>query len=373
MNRRILAVDDEDIIRLLYKEILENKIIQMYFPRFELTIASQGEEAVKLVKEAYKDENPFALAYIDVRMPPGIDGLETAYQMRKIDKDIEIVLVTGYNDYSSNEIIQKVGTPRKLTFQKKPFTPTELILTSVSLTEKWNYERIKDDFVSIVSHELRSPLTSIIGFLDTLLRNPNMKSDMRQSFIQTIRKECIRLEDIIDKILRFEDLTKEHHKLEVSNIDVENLIPEIANQMQHLFENRNINFYYELCNVKQIKGEENLLREMLINLIENSSKFTKEGYVKLSCKKEDDNIVFVVEDTGCGIKEEEREIIFKKFTKGEQSIQNKRGLGLGLSIVADIVKKHKGKISFESQVNQGTKFIISMPIDITKKIDNNEQ
>ncbi|MFZ5758129.1 MAG: PAS domain S-box protein [Thermodesulfobacteriota bacterium] len=153
-KRRILIIDDDREIWKAYRMVLapeQNragimaevaKILDANSdapaePLFELAFAAQGQEGFQLALEARMAANPFALAFIDVRMPPGWDGMETAIRIREIDREIELIIVTAYSDHSCEEIVRKVGSPDKLLFLRKPFDPEELKQLALSLTGKW--------------------------------------------------------------------------------------------------------------------------------------------------------------------------------------------------------------------------------------------
>lgn len=108
---------------------------------FQLRFASQGEEGYDLVQEALVQNMPFAIAFIDIRMPPGWDGLKTAAMIRQVDPYIEIVIVSAFSDYSQEEIIQSVGTSDKLLFLRKPFDPLGVAQIALTLAEKWDMGR----------------------------------------------------------------------------------------------------------------------------------------------------------------------------------------------------------------------------------------
>ena len=168
-NSRILVIDDDREIWKAYQAILSppkkkenspsNKMAQLLglnnnvntdeWPEFELSFKSQGQDGYELVKEMLATGNPFAVTFVDVRMPPGWDGIKTAAKIRQIDPNIEIVIITAYADCSRSEIVKTVGTPDKLLFLRKPFDPEELSQIALSLTEKWNLiqtqERQKKD------------------------------------------------------------------------------------------------------------------------------------------------------------------------------------------------------------------------------------
>jgi PAS domain S-box-containing protein len=157
-NHRVLIVDDDHEILSSYRAVLapqdgdstpsnaqlaellgkSQSSESLAAPRFELRFASQGSEGVAMIESALEKNEPMAVAFIDIRMPPGIDGMETAARIRKIDPDIEIVIVTAYSDRSREEIVRVVGGPEKLLFLRKPFDPEELTQMALSLTAKWN-------------------------------------------------------------------------------------------------------------------------------------------------------------------------------------------------------------------------------------------
>ncbi|MEW6595140.1 MAG: response regulator [Thermodesulfobacteriota bacterium] len=161
-NRSILIIDDDPAVCAAYREVLSaeqgaaaalrdtiSQLLEMRpstlseeeLPRFELLFASQGQDGFALAETARREGRPFALAFIDIRMPPGWDGMETARRIRQIDPHIELVMVTAYSDRSRAEIVKAVGSPDKLLFLRKPFHPDELRQIALSQTEKWNLSR----------------------------------------------------------------------------------------------------------------------------------------------------------------------------------------------------------------------------------------
>lgn len=153
-NRRILVIDNDLDIWQAYGQVLDNNYSEIGKAtkklselvgrspdlnkiNFQINFAAQGQEGVDLVIQAQKDLQPYAVAFIDVRMPPGIDGLETAALIRQLDNNIEIVIVTAYSDRSREEIASTVGACDKLLFIRKPFDAEELMQLAISLTDKW--------------------------------------------------------------------------------------------------------------------------------------------------------------------------------------------------------------------------------------------
>ncbi len=156
-NNRVLIVDDqaeihEDFVEMLKPIIAEpstndlaaafvSEEEEFFLPEFELLHASNGEEAYDIIQAGKESNHPVAAAYIDIRMPPGIDGIETIRRVRKIDRDIEIVIMTAYTDRSLPEIIHNMELLHKLLYIRKPFTHEEIQQITLSLVGKWNIER----------------------------------------------------------------------------------------------------------------------------------------------------------------------------------------------------------------------------------------
>jgi transcriptional regulator with PAS, ATPase and Fis domain len=159
-NTRVLIVDDQDEIHIDFREMLSNpnkgtasddlaeaflpvesRSRRDYLPSFELSHASSGDEAYQLVKAAKASNRPFAAAYVDIRMPPGMDGIETVRRIREFEKSLEIVMMTAYTDKPLHEIITNMELLHKLLYIRKPVTREEIQQITLSLVEKWNLER----------------------------------------------------------------------------------------------------------------------------------------------------------------------------------------------------------------------------------------
>lgn len=110
-------------------------------PKYDLVETSQGMDAVKACKEALNQNNPFWLIFLDMRMPPGIDGLEAAKRIRMLDPYVEIVIMTAYSDYSFEEIQKGVGNPQRLLYFQKPFQSEQILQLALSLSQKWQLEK----------------------------------------------------------------------------------------------------------------------------------------------------------------------------------------------------------------------------------------
>ena len=160
-NHRILIVDDQEEIHDDFAEMLKPHLIdastdefaaafaveqdKTFLPDFELLHAKSGEQACAVIKDGRAAGRPVAVAYVDIRMPPGIDGVETVRRMRKADRDVEIVIMTAYTDRSLPDIVHDMELLHKLLYIRKPFTREEIQQITMSLAEKWNVERALEE------------------------------------------------------------------------------------------------------------------------------------------------------------------------------------------------------------------------------------
>ena len=159
-NTRVLIVDDQEEIHSDFQEILSKTDSQIasddladaflsadaenstdYLPSFELWHASSGEEAYRVVKAAKEAGEPFAVAFIDIRMPPGMDGIETIRRIREFERNLEIVIMTAYTDKPLHEIVTNMELLHKLLYIRKPVAREEIQQITLSLVEKWNIEQ----------------------------------------------------------------------------------------------------------------------------------------------------------------------------------------------------------------------------------------
>lgn len=223
-------------------------------------------------------------------------------------------------------------------------------------------EQLKTDFISSISHELRTPLTSIKGWAITLKSDKFKDDQLLIDGLDIIEKESDRLTNMVEELLDFSRFVSGRITLDKDEIDIVDSIEHIGKQFQFRAEEKNIqyNVYYDSY-LPKIIGDENRLKQVLINLLDNAFKFTLEGgKVALLAKKSEENILIEIEDNGYGIYEEDLPYIKEKFYKGKNSKSNS---GLGLSICDEIIKLHGGSMKIESKLNQGTKVIVSIPIE----------
>ncbi|QSZ27935.1 HAMP domain-containing protein [Aceticella autotrophica] len=232
------------------------------------------------------------------------------------------------------------------------------------VTEVRKLERIRSDFVANVSHELRTPLTSIQGFVETLRNGAIEDSETRNKFLNIIEFETERLTRLINDILSLSEIENVKEGLITEEVAIDKEINDIFYIIEKSAYNKNIKLIKDLnCDNLKINSNRDRLRQMIINLIDNGIKYTPEGgFVKVTTKKLNNNIIITVEDSGIGIAAENIPRLFERFYRVDKGRSRKLGgTGLGLAIVKHIVESMKGNIAVESEVGKGTKFIIYLP------------
>jgi len=136
--------------------------------------ALQGEDGVNIVRNRLLKQDPIQVAFVDMHMPPGISGVETVSRLHEVDSNIEIVVVTSYSDKKLGEVLRKAKRLDRILYLRKPFYPVEIRQFALNLCEKYRLERIKDEFVAHISHELSTPLSSVLGFSELLKNNKSL-------------------------------------------------------------------------------------------------------------------------------------------------------------------------------------------------------
>ncbi|MEQ1858658.1 MAG: response regulator [Chthoniobacteraceae bacterium] len=187
LNRRILIIDDTPAIHEDFRKILAGqppantglddlmasvlgtvKTVQASRPEFDLESAFQGEQGLEMVKQAAADQRQYAMAFVDVRMPPGWDGVETIQQLWRQDPDLQVVICTAFSDYSWDEMVSKLGHSDQLLILKKPFDQVEVLQLACSMTKKWSLARQAATKVGELDRLVQERTSALRGLTDTL-------------------------------------------------------------------------------------------------------------------------------------------------------------------------------------------------------------
>ncbi|MDF2567027.1 MAG: two-component sensor histidine kinase [Oscillospiraceae bacterium] len=222
-------------------------------------------------------------------------------------------------------------------------------------------ESQRQDFISNVSHEIQSPLTSISGFA-ALLKSDSLTKQQREHYIEVIETESKRLSKLSDNLLKLSALESENVPLLLRDFRLDKQIEHAILILEPQWIEKNIDIDAEFEKIS-IHGDEDLLGQVWINLIHNAVKFTPEnGLIKIKLYKNDCQIICQITDNGVGISKEDQIHIFERFFKVDKSRDRSLGgNGLGLSLCKKIIELHNGQIIMESELSKGTKFIVTLP------------
>jgi len=219
-------------------------------------------------------------------------------------------------------------------------------------------EQLKNEFISQVSHELRTPLTAIKGWTITLNNDETDRETLELGF-EIIEKETDRLSLMVEELLDFSKLINEKVTLNLKDINSKELLLDIQTLIYPRTSKEGIDLEFIINKEGIISGDFNRLKQVFINILDNAIKFTdKKGKITVISTEKDNNMEFIIEDTGCGINEEELPRIKEKFFKGKNS---KSQNGIGLSICDQIIKLHNGTFNIYSKVGIGTRVEIIIP------------
>jgi len=227
-------------------------------------------------------------------------------------------------------------------------------------------DKKKTEFVSLASHQLRGPLSVIQGYLSMVLEGDygSIPEKAKEPIYRSLRSSKA-LSLLINDYLDVAQIERGEMEYNITEINFSNLLKDVVSEFEVVAKKSKLDFIFEdkTKNIK-INGDINKIRQVLSNIIDNAIKYTKEGRVKISTKREDDKIIVSVEDTGIGIKKEKMTEIFNKFARSEEAIKvNVVGTGLGLFVAKIMVESQDGNIWAQSEgIGKGSTFYISLPI-----------
>ncbi len=274
------------------------------------------------------------------------------------------MLVEHARKISGGDYASRVSFQREDELQELAETLNEMAeKVHLAVDEMEKAETIRREFVANVTHELKTPLTSISGFVETLQDGADENPQIRTKFLDIISVEAARLKRLIDDILIISDIESGRALNTDMDINVKDVIEEIVAFLGPLMEEKKLEiqtvYPYEIY----IGGNRDRFKQMMLNLIENAVKYSCEhGMIIVKVEKQDAEVLISVEDNGIGIEKEHLPRLFERFYRADKSRSQKvGGTGLGLAIVKHIAALFDGRIEVESEVGKGTKFTVHLP------------
>ena len=238
----------------------------------------------------------------------------------------------------------------------------ELLITDITRLEKRRL--IKQQLTSNIAHELKTPLSSIKGYLETLLDNWPVPDDKQKHFIEKAFYQSERLTELINDISLINNMEDAGDLFQFDSVDLNKVIDEVYENFANRMEQSNIKFLSDVQPESNISGNESLLFSVFQNLIENSIKYAGSNIeIQIKCYRSDDKYFYLsYSDTGIGIPKEHHSRIFERFYRIDHGrTREKGGTGLGLAIVKNAVQLHGGNISLKNKHKGGTEFLITLP------------
>ena len=343
-NGYILAVDDIPDNLLLVQLALEQE-------GYRVILAHNGESALKQIKQA-----PPSLILLDVMMP-GMDGYEVTRRIRQ-DKNIPfipILLVTAREESSLVEGLD-AGADE---FVRKPFQIDELQARVRSMLRLKETIDQRENFVSCLTHDLRTPLVAANRMLDLIAQEAfGGVTGEQEEAIANIVSSNQNLLEMLNKLLETHQYELGQKILSFIPVELEQLILDIVTELKPLAEHKGLELQTNLSSEATVKGDRLELRRVFTNIIGNAIKFTDKGQVEIALSSNEDEVFVKVRDTGIGISPQEQLTVFQRYHQGNH---RRSGKGLGLYLCQQIVHAHEGKITVDSEVGKGTTFTIYLP------------
>ena len=266
------------------------------------------------------------------------------------------------------EGLRKDGTEVPVELSVSAGKPGETyIATAVvrDITERKKIENMKSEFIGTVSHELRTPLTAISGFVKLILDGkPGPLTPPQREFLEIIQRNTRRLNALIGDLLDVEKIESGKVKLSKELLDITEIVESVSKTFKVTAGEKGLTLE---TNIEKkplyVVGDRDRLIQLFSNLASNAIKYTKEGGVTIRAKMEREEAIIEVEDTGVGLKPEDKEKLFQRFFRTKDAYtQAIEGTGLGLSIAKGIVELHNGKIEVESEYHKGSIFRVRLPV-----------
>jgi signal transduction histidine kinase len=416
-KRRILLIDDNESIHQDFRKILNpptagrtalasaaaelfgDEPAEIEERGFEIDSAFQGQQGLEMVRQACAEERPYAMAFVDIRMPPGWDGIETIGRIWSEYADLQVVICTAYSDYSLDHIVRKLGRSDRVLILKKPFDAIEVLQFADALTEKWRLsqqvrakmedletrvaERTREllerqhqliearkmelvgKLAGGIAHDFNSILTAIIGHAD-LIRQVVPTGELPSQSAVEIGKSAACAAKLTHQLLAF----SRKQMLKPERLDVNGAILGIAPALREAF-GKGIEVVAEARAANPwARADASQLQEVLMSLAHNARDAMPHGG-KLTLETADvtldasqaevpagDYVMIAITDTGKGIPEAVKPHLFEPYFSTKAAGEGK---GLGLAVCHGILKQSGGHIAATSESGRGSTFKLYLP------------
>ena len=384
MPINILVVDDEPDLQLLFEHKFKGQISDN---TYRFLFALDGNEALKAINT---HEN-IDIILSDINMP-GMDGLTLLAEINKLNTFQQVVIISAYGDMENIRTAMNRGAfdfiTKPINFEDLEITirKTKDLVDQLKSSAKKHEENIrlkianeelhklveheqmlsnmKDEFTSNINHELRTPLTSLLLATNYLLKKlDDLSKDTIRSKLQRIEESANDLHNLVNELLDYAQLEGGHYSCNLSILDIKHVFQRLKDTFEPMFFHKKLRFHFDQPEELSIVNDPSHIYKILANLLSNAYKFTESGEVSLEAIKKGEQVLFSVSDTGYGVRDEDKDTIFKRFTQGTIYDNKAPGTGIGLHMVKQIVENHGGRVTLDSKVGVGSTFTVTLPLN----------
>ena len=378
---KILIVEDEEVIRSIFHETFSAW-------GFEADSAENGKEALKKTENEFYD-----IIVTDLNMP-FMNGIELMKKLKDKSYAAEVIVITGFATIDNAIEAMKAGA---FDFITKPvnFDHVQFIINKCTqqikslqenaqlktLNEKLSeLNRLKDKFLSITNHELRTPVTIIKGYIDVLDMYATENGSEYKEIVDILKISTNELVDRLENIHILSQAEKSSLNMKFKKGNLAPTLFETMKEIHILYKKRKLELKVKnLPKQIMVYSDFYRMKQVFRELLQNALKFTPDGgAITVSCSIVKDKVIVGFEDTGIGIPHDKQELIFDAFYEVQETVHHKSssdefmggGLGIGLSFVKEIILAHEGKIEVQSEPKKGSKFLVTLPLIIHPHIKN---
>jgi len=367
---KVLVIDDEPGIRSGVSRILNNFHVTYPFMdedyTFEVTEAATGEDGIEILERDMPD-----ILLLDNKLP-GIQGVEVLEYIRKRNYDIVVAMITSY---ASLDVAIRATRDGAIDFIPKPFTPQELKSSIENITKqqylkrithrmKQEGKKIRYQFLSVLSHELKAPLNALEGYLRMM--QAKQAGDMIDDYATPIERSLQRIQGMRNLIMDLLDFTKirlERKEEKVEEVNLSEIASSAIITVQPYAIQMDVSINLDIRSEAIIMADPVDMEIVFNNLISNAVKYNKTGgKAEITIDSSESEVILIISDTGIGITKSDTENLFTEFVRiKNEKTRNISGSGLGLSIVKKVVELYHGTINVDSTPDVGTVFTIRIP------------
>ena len=427
-NRRILLIDDNQEIHKDYRKILapadgaadgaiddledalfgdDEPVTSSPAQTFELDSALQGQEALEKVRQAKLADRPFALAFVDMRMPPGWDGVETIRNLWQADPHLQVVVCTAYADYSWADMVAQLGSTDQLLILKKPFDPIEVCQMATAMTEKWNVTLLerrrmeeavramqeakayaasletvnraleqaklsadaaakeRSEFLVRMTGGILTPMSSLVEEAEKI-RTLGPDDESWLKLVETLCEEGQSLTTSLQDVLDLTAIESGTLRFEHTTCNPLDLARSVIDQLRPAAEAKGLELTFDNGGYAPNTFETDIdhLTRTLVHLVGNAITYTEHGSVRLMVDGDPSapsKLLFIVQDTGPGFSPEMRAHLFEPFCHAYTQKHDERdGAGIGLYLSKRMTRALGGELTLEPHDGTGSRLELSL-------------